>query len=161
MDVRVEESADVVTIRAVVEAAFPGAAEADLVDALRTTGDAALSVVALEDGVVVGHTMLSRLVAPFPALALAPVAVTPRRQNRGIGSRMVRFALDLARQDGWAGIFVLGDPGYYRRFGFLPEAAARFASQYAGPHLMALALEECLPAHAGHVGHPRPFADLG
>lgn len=156
MIVRPETPLDRAAIRAVVIAAFAGIDEADLVDRLRRDGDMVFSVVALVDEIVVGHAALSRMGAPFRALGLAPVAVLPDRQRTGIGSRLVRHAIDLARAGGWDAIFVVGDPGYYSRFGFDPKLARGFASPYAGPHLMALALGRKLPL-SGTVAYPAAF----
>ncbi len=58
-------------------------------------------------------------------------------------------------------IFVLGEPGYYKRFGFSVEAARPFASPYAGPYLMALALNKFAPFQAGKAEYAPAFAALG
>ncbi len=120
-----------------------------------------ISLVAVEADRVVGHILFTRLGAPFPALALAPLAVVPERQRRGIGSRLIRTGLDAAAQGGWRGVFVLGEPGYYGRFGFDGALASGFGSRYAGPCHMALALGGALPARAGRIDYPPAFARLG
>ncbi|HWF01422.1 MAG TPA: N-acetyltransferase [Caulobacteraceae bacterium] len=148
---------DVAAVRDVVTAAFGQADEADLVEALARDGDAVVSLVAVAGGEVAGHVMLSRMAAPFRALALAPVSVAPGSQNRGIGQALARAALARARQDGWDAVFVLGDPAYYRRFGFDPATAAPFASPYAGEHFMALALRGTLPVASGELRHAPAF----
>ena len=121
---------------------FPTSDEARLVERFRADGDAALSLVAVEAEAVVGHVLFSRLRAPAAALALAPLAVRADRRRRGIGARLVRAGLDRAKREGWRAVVVLGDPAYYRRFGFRPEAVRGMASPYAGPALMGLALAE-------------------
>ena len=73
----------------------------------------------------------------------------------------MREALARARKDGWDAVFVLGDPAYYRRFGFDPEAARGFGSPYAGPHLMALPLKGRLPVTTDRVDYAPAFAALG
>jgi putative acetyltransferase len=98
--------------------------------------------------------------APFSALALAPLSVKPDRQRAGVGSRLVYDAIDRAKATGWAAIFVLGDPSYYRRFGFDVEAAKGFSSPYAGEHFMVLSLSETLPT-TGELRHAPAFAALG
>jgi putative acetyltransferase len=155
--IRDEAPADRAGIRALVLAAFGGAQEADLVDRLRTDGDAAISLVAVDGERVVGHVLLSRMSAPFRALGLAPVSVLPDRQGTGIGTRLIRAGLERAELGGWRGVFVLGEPAYYRRFGFDPALASGFASPYAGPYLMALALGGSLPATAGRLDHAPAF----
>ena len=144
-----------------VEAAFPKPAEADLVDQLPADGDSIISLIAVDDDLVVGHILFSKLNAPFRALALAPVSVLPDRQNAGIGSRLIRAGLERAVRDGWQGVFVLGEPEYYGRFGFDAEAAKGFASPYAGPYFMALALTGELSATMGTIEHAPAFAALG
>ena len=160
MELLRERPSDIGAIREVVEAAFPTAAEARLVEALRDAGDVVVSAVAIEHGAILGHVMLSRMVAPFAAVGLAPVAVRPDRQNQLIGSRLVGYALDLVRHDGWVAAFVLGDPRYYGRFGFSVDLAKGFRSPYARPHFMTLALEGNLPILSGKVGYAPAFADL-
>ncbi|MGA8110006.1 MAG: N-acetyltransferase, partial [Acidobacteriaceae bacterium] len=140
--------------------AFGRPAEAELVKKLREAGDSVLSLVALENSQIVGHILLSRMDAPFRALALAPVSVIPTRQRSGIGSALVTSAVSRARSEGWAAIFVLGDPHYYERFGFEREAAAGFTSPYAGRHFMVLRLSPPLPVTTGELRHAAAFAAL-
>lgn len=162
MIVRSEAPGDVAAIRAVEEAAFLQSAEAQLVDDLRDGGDAVFSLVAIEGKTVIGHAMFSRLQAPFPALALAPVAVLPDRQRTGVGTRLIREGIARSEAAGWLGIFVLGDPAFYRRFGFDAGKASGFTSPYAGPHWMALSLGRSeLPTSAGSIQHAPAFAKLG
>jgi putative acetyltransferase len=142
---------------ALVEAAFGRAPEADLVADLTEDGDAAISLVAEQDGRLVGHVLLSRMHAPFPAVALAPASVDPSLQAGGVGSALIREAIARARAEGWAAIFVLGSPAYYERFGFDVGLAAGFSSRYASPAFMALALGDTLPALAGELRHAPAF----
>lgn len=158
--IRPERPEDAPAIRSILVAAFGGEDEARLVERLRADGDAALSLVAVEEGRVVGHVLFSRLAAPFPALALAPLAVDPARQRSGIGAALVRAGVATAGREAWAGVFVLGEPAYYGRFGFRADLAAGFASPYAGPHLMGLALRGSLPARQGALVHAPAFAAL-
>ena len=119
-----------------------------------------LSLVAVED-YVVGHVMLSRMQAPFKALGLAPVAVHADWRRQGIADRLVRAGLAQAKIDGWEGVFVLGDPAYYTRFGFDLALASGFQSPYAGPHFMALALQDIgLPESTGVVSYAPAFAGI-
>ena len=161
--VRAERFGDAAAVRAVLCAAFPTAEEADLVDQLRADGDAAIALVAEEAGEIVGHVLLSRMAVeadgrPLRALGLGPLAVLPARQRRGIGAALVREAIARARHAGEAMMFVVGDPAYYRRFGFTAEAAAAFASPYAGPHLMALALADIGVPQRGTAAYAPAFA---
>jgi putative acetyltransferase len=160
-DVRDESPGDWKAVYEVVSSAFGQRAEAELVGQLREAGDSVISLVADDGGQIVGHVLLSKMDAPFPALALAPLSVTPARQLSGIGSALIERAVAKARDEGWAAIFVLGDPNYYERFGFDPKAAAGFTSPYAGLHFMALRLSPSLPASTGELRHAPAFATLG
>ena len=162
MIVRPETPGDIAAIRVVEEAAFGQSAEARLVDDLRTAGDSIFSLVAVDNGTVVGHALFSRMKAPFPALALGPIAVLPEYRRTGIASALIREGIARGEAAGWLGIFVLGDPAFYRRFGFNAGKASGFISPYAGPHLMALPLGRSeLPASAGSIQHAPAFARLG
>ena len=162
MIVRPETPGDIAAIRVVEEAAFGHSAEARLVDDLRTAGDSIFSLVAVDNGTVVGHALFSRMKAPFPALALAPVAVLPEYRRTGFASRLIQQGIARSETAGWRGIFVLGDSAFYRRFGFDAAKAAGFSSPYAGPHLMVLELGgKELPTTTGVVQHAPAFAKLG
>lgn len=162
MEIRLETPGDIAVIHAVEAGAFPGAAEADLVDRLRADGDLIYSLVAVADGVVVGHVAFSRMRAPDRALGLAPVAVAEAHRRGGIAARLIETGLERARDDGWTCVFVLGEPAYYGRFGFDPALAAGFASPYAGPHLMGLELSRgALAVREGPLSYAAAFEGLG
>ena len=159
IEVRDELPQDRKAIYDVVSAAFGQSAEADLVDQLRDCGDCVIALVAEEDHLIVGHVLLSRMTAPFRALALAPVSVAPTRQGSGIGSTLIRTAIDRARGEEWEAIFVLGEPKYYERFGFDQQAGAGFTSPYAGSHFMMLKISTSLPT-TGELRHAPAFSAL-
>lgn len=150
-------------IAALHRAAFGGASEADLVERLHRDGLVLVSLVALDKDDVVGHVLLSRLAVTLDgraieATALAPVAVMPDRQHQGIGSALIRAALDRARVRGIEAIFVLGHAEYYPRFGFSPALAATFESPFRGDTFMALALRpDALAGTRGTVRYPAAF----
>jgi putative acetyltransferase len=160
IDIRDENPHDWLAVYQAVSSAFGQSAEADLVERLRKAGDTVLALVAEENGQIVGHVLLSRMEAPFPALALAPVSVVPARQRRGIGSALIKAAISRARNESWDAIFVLGDRAYYERFGFDGKAAAGFTSPYAGEHFMMLKLSPALTAATGVLCHAPAFAEL-
>ena len=160
MEIRFEIETDFAEVRDLHLSAFPTAGEGDLVAALRCAGDAVLSIVAVESGVV-GHVMYSRMKAPFRALALAPVAVTAGWRRKGIADGLIRTGLAQAKRDGWEAVFVLGSPDYYARFGFGVAQAAGFQSPFAGPYLMVLALQDSgLPTTVGEVSYAPSFDNL-
>jgi len=157
--IRSEAPADRAAVHTVVAAAFGQADEADLVEQLHADGDVVVSLVAEENGVIIGHVLLSPMAAAFRALGLAPVSVIPARQGTGVGSALIGEAIRLAREAGYAAVFVLGDQAYYGRFGFDVAAARGFASPYAGDHFAVLALEP-LSATTGAVDYAPAFAEL-
>jgi len=162
MLIRPETTTDIAAIRAVEEAAFARPTEAALVDALRQAGDLTLSLVAVDGERIVGHVAFSKMQAPFRALGLGPVAVLPDRQRSGIGGELIREGLARAAAEDWQGVFVLGDPAYYGRFGFEVDMARDFQSPYAGPYLMARSLfAGDLPARSGTIEYAPAFAALG
>ncbi len=161
MEIRFEIETDFPNVRDLHLSAFPSAEEGDLVDALRAGGDAVLSLVADDQGVV-GHVMFSCMKAPFRALGLAPVAVLADWRRQGVADGLIRAGLGHAKKAGWEAVFVLGSPDYYTRFGFDVALAAGFQSPYAGPYLMVLALQNGgLPATSGEVSYAPAFDDLG
>jgi putative acetyltransferase len=98
---------------------------------------------------------------PTGTLGLGPVAVLARYRRQGIAASLIGKGLRRAREDGWRGVFVVGNPDYYSRFGFDAVLAARFASPYAGPYLLALALQnDGLPSHEAKLDYPAAFAGL-
>lgn len=157
--IRPERATDADAIRSVLVHAFASSAEANLVDDLRTDGDLVISLVAEVDGVILGHVAMSRLKSPERALALAPVAVVPPAQSQGMGTALIRQAVNDARQQGASLILVLGKPEYYRRFGFSADEASAFQCEYAGPNFMALRLSNTAPK-AGAVVYATAFAKL-
>ncbi|MBO2454651.1 N-acetyltransferase [Actinomadura barringtoniae] len=160
---RTETGRDIAAVHAVNAAAFEQPAEAELVDALRT--DPAwlpgLSWVAEEPGGrVIGYALLTRChVDEAEALALAPVAVLPGFQKRGVGDAVVRAALDAARDQGERLAVVLGHPDYYPRFGFERASGLgiKAAFEYPDEALMALVLDGASTAPAGTVRYAAPF----
>jgi putative acetyltransferase len=159
--VRAENAADRPHIFDVHAAAFPAPGEARLVDRLRADGDLVLSLVAVVGETIVGHVAFSRMQAPFRALGLAPVGVLPNHQRRGIGAALIEAGLARARGEGWQGVFVLGDPPYYERFGFSLNLASGFSCRYAGAHFMALSLTgDALPQSNGEIAYPASFESV-
>jgi len=161
---REETAADWPAIDRLHQTAFNGPTEADLVRALHREQAVVLSLIAEEDGGIAGHALYSRVLVEIggefvPALALAPLAVAPERQRRGVGSRLVEEAHRRLAAQGEGMVFVVGDPAYYERFGFSKAAARPFKTPYDGPHVMALALNSGVPA-SGIVRYPIAFAEL-
>lgn len=127
--IRPELPVDVGAIAALTKAAFlnaPHAAhtEAFIVNALRRAGALSVSLVAEQGGVLVGHVATSPVGVSDGSPGwhgLGPISVLPEHQRSGIGSALMRAALRSLREQGATGCMLVGDPAYYRRFGFRTE----------------------------------------
>jgi putative acetyltransferase len=162
--IRPESTADEDAIRHVNRLAFGQDEEARLVDALREGGFVRVSLVAEQEGQVVGHILFSDLPiitgdGTVAALALAPMAVLPELQRHGIGSSLVQWGLEACRQQGHRLVVVLGHSHFYPRFGFSSKLAAHLASPFSGgDSFMAVELVPgALDGVAGRVQYPPPF----
>ena len=135
IEIRKEENKDIEQVRELLRIAFPTDAESRLVDALRANGKAVVSLVAVDKDRVLGHILFSPVVPTPPGdstgLGLAPVAVDPSVQSQGIGSRLIREGLHRCRDGGYDYCVVLGDPNYYRRFGFEKASEFGLENEYA------------------------------
>ena len=139
LSLRNEKPGDAAGIRQVHTSAFPTAAEAALVDALRGSGIDCISLVAelpLEG--IVGHILFTPVeLSENPEhrliYGLAPMAVVPRHQGEGIGSTLVRRGLEQCRDAGIDALVVLGHPEFYPRFGFVPSVSAGIKTTYDVP----------------------------
>jgi len=124
--IRAEKAGDAKAIFQVITTAFGRDAEADLVDALRRRRQLTVSLVAERGGQVVGHVAFSPVIVTSPAetweaVGLGPVAVEPSAQRQGIGTALVREGLRQCRRRNENVVFVLGHPGFYGPFGFVPS----------------------------------------
>jgi putative acetyltransferase len=125
--IRPECAQDISAVRHVHATAFPTTAEADLVERLRTAGNTDVSLVAETEGDIVGHIIFSRVTFDPPldvsAYALGPMAVLPGHEKHAVGRRLVQNGLAECHARDACLVVVLGDYGYYGRFGI--ERASR------------------------------------
>ena len=158
-----EQPEHVADIYRVNTLAFDGRTEeAELVDALRDSGELLLSLVALSGESVVGHIAFSRLIVdtaegPVGGVALAPVGVLPEFQDEGIGSMLISAGIDSLAAAGEQVILVVGNPAYYSRFGFTTAIGKRYPGRQSGPHFMARVLGDPATAPIGPVRYPEAF----
>ncbi|MEA1979188.1 MAG: N-acetyltransferase [Chloroflexota bacterium] len=145
MLIRAEKEDDHDAVFAVNGSAFETPAEATLVDMLREHAQPVVSFVAEEKGNVVGHIMFSPVILSenpdLKVMGLAPMAVAPEHQRKGIGSALVRAGLEQCRQLGFVAVVVLGHPQYYPRFGFSPSSRFGIDSEYEVPEEVFMAME--------------------
>ncbi|MDG2526144.1 N-acetyltransferase [Stenotrophomonas sp. HITSZ_GD] len=155
MWIREENASDHAAIARVVDAAFAaaehaGSHEARIVAALRADGALRVSRVADIDGRIAGYVALSPVRLDDGStgwFGLGPVAVDPADQGRGVGSALVRAALAELPALGARGCVVLGEPGWYARFGFRPVASLRLDGAPAS-HFQALLIGDGDAPHA-------------
>lgn len=166
--IRPERPDDHPAVRRVIERAFGvDGGEADLVDALRAAGAHVpdLCLVALAGDELVGHVFYSRaqLASGDEVLALAPMAVLPSFQRRGIGSRLLGASLQRARATEFALVVVVGHPEYYPRFGFEPAGPHGVEAPWDVPPeaWMLLRLPAYRPQARGLVRYPPAFGAVG
>lgn len=168
MLLRAEIPADRDAIRRVVTAAFGQPDEAVLVDALRDTAEyiPELSLVAELTGQVAGHLLFTR--APIvgrkgetPALALAPLAVSPEHQRHGVGTALMNHGLAACARLGHRLVVVLGHATYYPRFGFVAALPRGIEAPFP-VRSESFMLHELVPGAAhgihGTIRYAAPFA---
>ena len=120
--------------------AFGGSVESGLVRDLLTdpSAEPRLSLAASEADQIIGHVLFTRITVgetSAKATILCPLAVLPDHQGKGAGNALIKAGLQHLRDDSCDLVFVLGDPAYYGRFGFQPEAVSRFPTPHPIPDL--------------------------
>jgi putative acetyltransferase len=166
--IRAERPGDVAAIDAVNRAAFNQPNEATLVVLLREQASPLVSLVAETDGALVGHVLFSPVTltgyADAAIMGLAPMAVMPAMQRRGVGSMLARAGLDACIRLGADAVVVLGHARYYPRFGFSPASAFGLRCEYDVPDEAFMALElqaGRLTGKSGTIRYHAAFAQVG
>lgn len=150
---RAEQPGDVAAIAAVTTAAFAGAPHSDgsepaIIARLRDTAALAVSLLAETDGAVIGHVTFSPVTFSSGETgwyALGPVSVLPEYQGQGVGTRLIRSGLEAIKALDANGCVLLGEPAYYRRFGFLSDTGL-ICPGLPPEYLMALPLRGQVPS---------------
>lgn len=165
-----ETSADLTEIRQVVTAAFQQPNEADLVEKIRSSDNfiPELSLVAKQDGKVVGHLLFSDITIisdtqVYKALALAPLAIQPEWQRQGIGTQLVNFGLRRCQDFEYPVAIVLGHPEYYSRLGFQTASHFEIYPPFRVPDEAFMVRENqsgSLQQVRGMVQYPRYFEEV-
>jgi putative acetyltransferase len=130
--------------RAFAPMPFSDGDEQDLVNHLRQRGELALSLVAIDPAeTIIGYVAFSPATIDQRACnwyQMAPVAVCPTLQHRGIGSALIREGIERLRQDGANGVAVVGNPVYYERFGFAVVPGLAPLSEHDAQYFRAMVL---------------------
>ncbi len=156
MLIRTEAPADILVIDRLLKTAFETPAEANLVMALRENSQLTLSVVACsDDGEVIGHVMFSPVSLDGEMLSwqgLAPLAVLPEHQGKGVAHALIREGLTMLGELGYPVVVTLGNPVHYQSAGFTTAADKGFRCVWPVP-AEAFMIHEILPDHlAGKQG---------
>ena len=154
--IRYEQPEDRAAIRHVHAHAFGQPQEANLVDALRQAKALLISLVAVQDGRLVGHIAFSPVTivsetTTVEAIGLGPLAVLPADQRTGIGARLVTAGLTACRETAYGIVVVLGHPDYYPRFGFTPAQPHGIVWEHEAPPETFMVHE----LHEGVLAHTR------
>jgi putative acetyltransferase len=164
--IRNENELDYTAIRDITFAAFehhPYSRQTEhlLVEAMRAAGIMTISLVAEQNGEVIGHIAFSPVQIEGKFLnwyGLGPVSVRPDKQQKGIGKALILKGLELLKEMGAEGCVLLGDAGYYRRFGFAQDNRLQLEG-FPTEHFLALPFGENVPA--GKVEFHQVFTDFG
>ena len=154
---RAARASDHAAIDSLLRAAFPTPAEVALVQALRHAGALEMEMVLPDETALAGYLALSRMQAPAGWLCLAPLAIAPQWQGRGLGRRLTKAALKLTGIKGQT-VTVLGNPDFYSRCGFSQSRAARLTSPYPVAHTLIAGPGEDAPETT--LIYPAAFAEL-
>jgi putative acetyltransferase len=145
ISIRAESRGDIDAIHAINRYLFETDSEAKLVDLLRSRDKLIISLVAEDEGKLIGHIAFSRVYnesnSGVRGLGLGPMAVIPERQNCGIGSQLVKAGIGHGKSLGYDYIVVLGHPTYYPRFGFIPARQFDLHCAWEVPEDVFMALE--------------------
>ena len=163
--VRPEHSSDAAAIDHVLRSSFATDQEARLVDRLRNHQRLRLSLVAEITGVIIGHIAFSEVtiagsVASSAGVGLAPLAILPELQRRGLGSQLINEGLCACTRQGAGFVVVLGAPEYYHRFGFRSADLFGLKNEYgARDEFMVLELKTG-SITPGLIRYASEFSDL-
>ena len=165
MKIRKETPSDIAAIEAVTIAAFQNAAHTNhaeqfIVRALRNSGQLSVSLIAEKNGTVIGHVAVSPVTISSSVTrwyGLGPISVIPEHQEQGVGAQLMENALAELRTLGAAGCVVLGEPGYYSRFGFNAEPSLVLPDVPA-EYFQAISFNGSLPS--GTVSYHDSFAAI-
>jgi len=146
MSIRIEQPEDIERIWHINVEAFDTETEANLVNNLRRSGIPYISLVYEENHELVGHILFTPVeligdTSGLRIMGLAPMAVIPRIQNKGIGSSLVKAGIQRCISEDCDAIVVLGHPEYYPKFGFVPSVKYGIKSEYEVPDEVFMVLE--------------------
>ena len=141
--IRETQESDLEEIFNLIHSSFSNKAESDLVKQLISDGDVLINLVVESSDTIIGNVIVSQITME-PDIGLfcggvAPLSVLPDQQSSGVGSRLMEEAINESRKLGIDALFLLGDPNYYKRFGF---TVPKLKNDYSLEHFQELELTE-------------------
>lgn len=165
--IRQETEQDFESIFELLSKTFGQDNEAVLVKLLRksTTFIPELFLVATTNNLILGHIVFTQIIIQnpqeqFTSLALAPIAVLPEFQKKGIGGKLIQASLQKAKKCGFTSVIVLGHERYYPQFGFEPANKWKIQAPFPVPDTVFMGIElvkDALKTVSGVVQYPEEF----
>ena len=160
--IREVQESDLEEVFNLIHSAFGNRAESDLVKQLISDGDVLINLLVESSDTIIGNVVVSKITME-PDIGLfcggvAPVSVVPDQQSSGVGSKLMTAAINESKKMGIDALFLLGDPNYYKRFGFV---VSTFKNDYSVENFRELELtEDCLVNIKSKVTYANAFLNL-
>jgi len=160
--IRETQESDLEEVFNLIHSSFSNKAESDLVKQLISDGDVLINLVVESSDTIIGNVVVSQITME-PDIGLfcggvAPLSVLPDRQSSGVGSQLMEEVINESRKLGIDALFLLGDPNYYQRFGFI---VSKLQNDYRVEHFQELELtEDCLVNIKSKVTYANAFLNL-
>lgn len=167
LEIRQENMSDYEQVYSVIKTAFEKAEhsdgnEQDLVIALRESNSFVpeLSLVAVDENKIIGYVLFTKIkIGDSTELALAPLAVLPEYQRKGIGTKLIKEGHKIAKQLNYNYSIVLGSNKYYPRLGYIPASRYNIKAPFdvKDDYFMAIKLNENAKAINGIAQYDKVF----
>ena len=160
--IREAQESDLEEVFNLIHSAFGNRAESDLVKQLISDGDVLINLLVESLDIIIGNVVVSKITME-PDIGLfcggvAPVSVVPDQQSSGVGSKLMTAAINESKKMGIDALFLLGDPNYYKRFGFV---VSTLKNDYSVENFQELELTEgCLVNIKSKVTYANAFLNL-
>ena len=160
--IREAQESDLEEVFNLIHSAFGNRAESDLVKQLISDGDVLINLLVESSDTIIGNVVVSKITME-PDIGLfcggvAPVSVVPDQQSSGVGSKLMTAAINESKKMVIDALFLLGDPNYYKRFGFI---VSKLKNDYSVEHFQELELTEgCLVNIKSKVTYANAFLNL-
>ena len=160
--IREAQESDLEEVFNLIHSAFGNRAESDSVKQLISDGDVLINLLVESSNIIIGNVIVSKITME-PDIGLfcggvAPVSVVPDQQSSGVGSKLMTAVINESKKMGMDALFLLGDPNYYKRFGFV---VSTLKNDYSVENSQELELiEDCLVNIKSKVTYANAFLNL-